>query len=227
MPKETKEQFYKKFQKRILSQVEENKLIIFFNRGGWGDADINKGTLEKNFLEGIQKFFTDRNVKFITFDCPRIRGSGFWKKIKHLYEIVFGYPNESKELAKIIESTVSRFNGVKVLLIGYSMGGEFSTAVMKRIREVKRVYSIQAGTPFIFKDHNLKNNIFIQSARDALSYGKKLKLLYIFFLGVIKIMILKERSFAQAVHNPWHEYRWEDEAVRKPSEAFLEKLLND
>lgn len=207
-----------------ISNGVKGDILIFFTPGGWGNISPEKETYAKSLLEGVQKTLKSWQYKIVLANYPRAR-AGILGKIKSLKEILFFFPSESKKLADLIENITNNFKNIKIILIGYSFGGAFLNEVMKKIRENKQVYCIQAGTPFFCKKLISENVLHLDnSGKDALANGNIKKLSFIGIIGILKLVILFKLirlKISEAFHFKEHEYFWENPEMKSKVEGFL------
>ncbi len=210
---------------QILDKVDlKKRVLIFFTPGGWGHASIEKETYAKSLLEGIKKTLNDWKYQSLVIGYPRAKG-GIWSRIKSLKEIIFSFTSESKKLSNLIENITARFKNIKIILIGYSFGGAFVNAVMKRVKNKNQVYGIEAGVPFFYKIFKSKNVLILDNGgRDALAKRNLGKLSFIGILGLLKLVFLFKLirlQISEAFHNKEHEYFWGNPQIRSGVESFL------
>jgi hypothetical protein len=207
-----------------ISNGVKSDILIFFTPGGWGNISPEKESYAKELLEGVQKTLKDWQYKITLLNYPRAK-TGILGKMKSAKEILFSFSSESKKMADLIKDITNNFKNIKIILIGYSLGGAFLNKVMQKIEGERQVYCIQAGTPFFWKRTTSKNILHLDNnGRDALANRNIKKLSFIGVIGVLKLIILFKliRSrIGEAFHFKEHEYFWENPEMRSTVENFL------
>jgi hypothetical protein len=202
--------------------------IVFFTPGGWGNITSDKEAYAKSLLVGIQKILKSWQYKTMVINYPRT-GTGILGKIKSLKETLLAFPSESKKLADLIEVIATHFRNLKIILVGYSLGGAFINEVMKKIKEKERIYGIEAGTPFFYKKIISENILHLDNGgKDALSKRNMKKLVLIGILGILKLILLFKLirlKISEAFHFKEHEYFWENPEIKLKVENFLKNNL--
>ncbi|PIP24920.1 MAG: hypothetical protein COX34_01545 [Candidatus Nealsonbacteria bacterium CG23_combo_of_CG06-09_8_20_14_all_36_12] len=202
----------------------KSEVVIFFAPGGWGHVPQEKEIYAKSLLKGIQNTLQNWQYKVVAIHYSRAKG-GFLGKIKCLKETLFCFPAESKKLAEAIEIMQSRFQDIKIVLVGYSFGAAFIDEVMKKIKDKKEIYGIEAGTPFFWKTLKAENILYLDNnGRDALANRNFKKLTVITILGFLKLIFLfrlVRLKISESFHFKEHEYFWENPEVKSKVEDFL------
>lgn len=212
--------------KPLIEKIRNLKsdVLIFFTPGGWGDISPEDETYAKSLLKGIQKTLKSWQYKIVLINYPRAK-TGILGKIKSLKESLFSFPSESTKLADLIKSITNNFKNIKIILIGYSLGGAFLNEVMKKITESKQVYCIQAGTPFFWKKIISENILHLDNdGKDAFANGNIKKLSFIGIIGILKLILLFKLirlKIADAFHLKEHEYFWENPETKFKVQNFL------
>jgi hypothetical protein len=139
------------------------------------------------------------------------------------------YSLKAKALASRINFLTEHIPGLRVILTGESNGTIICDEAMKLLKDNPRVFSIQTGTPFWHT--NLKNDrtLIINDngvLPDTFSSGD--------FFTIVSRNIEVMLGFARPDNNkgtilnffaaPGHTYSWEELAVRRQIENFLETV---
>jgi len=202
-------------------------VLIFFTPGGWGHVTLKEESYAKSLLEGIKKSLKKWKYNTTVISYPRTK-HGILGKLKSLKEI-FSFRSESKKLADLIENILICFKKIKIILIGYSLGGAFVNEVMKKIKMKNRVYGIEAGTPFFYKILKSKNVLFLDNdGKDALAGGDIKKLSFIGILGILKLIFLLKLirlQISKAFHFKEHEYFWKNPETRSKVLSFIKEKI--
>ncbi len=150
--------------KLLIEKIQNLKsdILIFFTPGGWGDISSEGETYAKSLLEGVQKTLKSWQYKIVLSNYPRAK-TGILGKMKSAKETLFSFSSESKKMADLIEEITNNFKNIKIILIGYSLGGAFLNKVMQKIEGEKQVYCILAGTPFFWKKISSENILHLDN----------------------------------------------------------------
>lgn len=219
------------FAEQLLSTyiaAKDREVVILFNPGGWGWRFLSDSPNWHSIFLGMQEDLKNSDVKALFLEYRR--SAGTLKSYVDEYMAVIGlYSLKAKALASRINFLTEHIPGLRVILTGESNGTIICDEAMKLLKDNPRVFSIQTGTPFWHT--NLKNDrtLIINDngvLPDTFSSGD--------FFTIVSRNIEVMLGFARPDNNkgtilnffaaPGHTYSWEELAVRRQIENFLETV---
>lgn len=201
------------------------EVLIILNRGGWGDGGLERAREEKAVVEGIFNILQSQGWYCELGAHERLRSPTFLKYLKALWDLVLGYTQASRVLAKVIQTALKESAERRVVLVGYSLGAILTISTMKLLVHEPRLYSIQIGTPFFIHSPIQERVRGLRRKEDVFSSGPFLPFLLVLFQALIvlaaNIGTFQGRSILDVWHIKGHDYAWDDPAVHIPIEQFL------
>ena len=212
----------------LYSETQGVDFILIYNSAGVGYASLEDDPEWKGVMDGVQSVLSDLGYTSIVVEHRRIEDMllGFlWE----LREQMAGYPTEAPELMAEIAFLTRYDQDLRVIITGRSTAEIFANEVMRLLEDNDRVYGIQAGRPFWYRDVVPQRTLLINDNGiflDTLSYGDIISIAFGSIIsspfaynsldGGVKVTIALMKA-------PGHDYDWEFPGVHSRIEAFLEE----
>jgi len=215
----------------IYTRARDKDFLLIYNPGGWGNSPLEYCLhWERSVVAGISATLEKLGYNFLLSQHFR-SGSGWREHLRDMKEHLRFFTSRGKVLAAEVEFLVQNIKDLKVILIGVSHGAAFSNAVMQKISELQRVYSIELGVFFFHRprrvvtertlaiDHNgLKPDAVIEGNVLAM-----LRTLPAALFRWIKYRLEgKPVRFSHCIKLSGHEYNWEYPRVSQQIGDFLD-----
>ncbi len=207
---------------KVYSAAEGNDFLLIFNSGGQGREEI--GPEWGSILEGIEEELGMLGYTHILVIYERT-SDGLWNLVKELRETFLSYPSKGKPLAAQISFLTEHIENIRVILLGESSGAMVGSQAMKLLQANDRVYGIQTGVPFYYRQAVSDRLLAMNSngiAPDSLSNGD-LWTIFRANLGRIPTYRPEEGHFLLYMRTPGHIYTWDHPGVNSQTSAFLER----
>ena len=208
----------------VYSEAVGNDVLLIFNSGGQGQEEI--GPEWGSILEGIEEELEKLGYTHMLVIYERTLG-GFWNFVKELRETFLSYPSKGKPLAAQIGFLTEHIEDIRVILLGESSGAMVGSQAMKLSQANSRVYSIQTGIPFYYRQAVSDRSLAMNSNGidpDSLSNGD-LWMIFRANLGRIPTYRPEEGHFLFYLRTPGHIYTWDHPGVNSQISSFLEKYF--
>ena len=214
----------------ICSRASDKDFLLIHNPGGWGvtkTEDLLQW--ERSIVEGVSA--TMANLGYKCSSMQYFRSNHGWQaEIGDLREQTRFFRNKARIMAAELEFVTRHLDNLRVVMIGVSQGAAFSNAVAQNLNGLNRVFSIELGTPFIYKSRRfitertlaLDSNGLMPDAVMDWHISTIIKT----YLGApvrwMKFRLQGKRvKFTYCVNVPGHDYNWEYPEVQSKIETFL------
>lgn len=227
------------FQKTSLqfNQLDQEKVLIIFNSGGWGNTPLEEAKDFAPVIEGIQTALREQGYYPVVFTYNRTKDN-FLGKVEGVKEFLYSFQNQSEDLANQIEYFLDNNPGTKVIVTGLSAGGSFVNETMEKLSEKycvsqncdgnfkEKIYAIEAGIPFWVDQLNSENVLVLNNNRkDTLAVGRLRTLISTLIEAPGKWFLAKIKgenlAFSRAIQAPGHRYDWSSPEVGPEIVNFL------
>lgn len=219
----------------ICLRAQGKDFLLIHNPGGWGSTPLEELLeWERSVVEGIVASIDRLGYSRLLIQYFR-GGTTWWQHMRDLKkEAMFflkGKLPEADIMATELRFITEHLPDLKVILIGASQGAAFSNAVMRRLGDAPRVYSIELG---IFFPHMSRRVITERTLAidcngvmpDPMSHRN----LWVGFKAYITAPFRyvkyrlegRPQKFTYCVNAPGHDYSWEYPEVRRRITEFLE-----
>ena len=213
----------------VLESVSQDKVVVIFNSGGWGDTPLEEADDFRPIVNGIQETLNKLGYKSIVVPYKRTKNS-FLGRIEGLRELFNSFKTQSTQLAKEINYFLKDNPKNKIIMTGLSNGAAFVDKVMEKIQKEggDKVFAIEVGVPFWEESLNSQNIISLDNeGRDPLSRKKILVLISSlikapFRWGLARISGVN-LSFSRAFYLPGHQYCWDSPYIGPKISSFLQE----
>jgi hypothetical protein len=125
----------------------DKDLLIIFNPGGWGTRTLEESSDWMSIINGIKAELDSIGCTVVTLNYQRttndLRG-----QLHEAEEAIYGYYSKANDLSNRVEFLTQHNTDLKVILAGESTGTMICDSAMNLLKDNKRVYSIQTGSPF-------------------------------------------------------------------------------
>ncbi len=229
---------YASFTSRLLDichRVQGKDFLLIHNPGGWGGTPIEHCMRwERSIVEGVSDTMERLGHSALLIQYFR-SGTGWWSHIPDIKDqarfFLKGKSFKVDLMAVELKFIVQHTKDLKVILIGVSQGAAFGDAVMLRLGDSHRIYSIELGMPFFYKARRVVSDkiLAIDSnglMPDALMEWDILTAIKAFsaspFRWVKYRLQGKRIKLGHCINLPGHDYNWEYPEVRQQIGDFLE-----
>ena len=214
----------------IYQDAQGKDFLLIHNPGGWGNSPLeNCMHWERSVIAGISATLEKLGRSFSL--SQHFRGGIGWRA--HLVDIrdyVCFFSFQREVLAAEVEFLTRHLKKLEVILIGVSQGAGFSNAVMQRLNELKRVYSIELGVFFFHRPRRVitERTLIIDHnglIPDAVIEGDLITMvmtLPMAFLRWVKSRLKgKPVKFSHCIKLAGHDYHWKYPKVSQQIGDFL------
>ncbi len=207
------------------SEAKDKDFVIFFNSGGVGWSLVETSLGWYSIFTGITTELANLGYSSLSLDYLRTAKSwqGFLDESMNIISL---YPSKAKELASRVEFLTECIPSLRVILTGESNGTIIADRVMSALKDNLRVYSIQTGPPFWYKNNTGDRTLLLTSngiIPDSFSRGDLVAM-----LGATLESLLgfpKRQGYTgdilHYVGAPGHEYWWQNPGVSSEVTKFL------
>jgi hypothetical protein len=207
------------------SEAKDKDFVIFFNSGGAGWNLLETSVGWSSIFDGITHELADSGYTSLSLDYLRTDKSwqGFLDEVMNMISL---YPSKSKELASRVEFLTNYIPNLRVILTGESNGTVICDRVQNALKDNPRVYSIQTGPPFWYKDTMLDRKLVLKSSGiipDSFSEGHILTMLGATLEDLLGFPRQQGESghILRFVGAPGHDYWWQHPGVSPEITRFL------
>ncbi|MBI2829564.1 MAG: hypothetical protein HYX81_00225 [Chloroflexi bacterium] len=211
--------------------ARDKDFVIIFNPGGWGWNAVKASPGWTSLIEGIQNSLSQYGYTAAVFDYQRTKRN-FWGYAAELISFVSLHPLKTKDMTARIRFLTEQLPDLKVIICAESNGSIISDRVMRLMEGNPRVYSIQTGPPFWYKNTTLKKTLVLTSngiIPDAFSVGDVLSITASKLREAFKALTSGEgvSKILRELEAPGHEYFWKFPVVSSRIKRFLEQNFNN
>lgn len=209
----------------IYSEAETKDFVVIFNSGGWGYKPIEHYPGGWSILAGIESKLN--NLGYTSLLLMHLRTVESWRGcLNELLGKITSYSSKAEDLVGRVEFLTNHIPDLKVIIAGESTGTVICDRAMNILQDNPRVYSIQVGPPFWYKNTILDRTIVLTSngiISDSYSQGNLLAVLW----GNLKSWFGQSEpidDFGTPTHYvgaPGHDYWWQYPAVSSQITNFL------
>ena len=208
-------------------EAKDTDVVVLFNSGGWGSTRPENSAGWDSIFDGIRNELQvlGYNTLFVNYQRTEnnLRGA-----IDEFVELLSIYPTKTDTLARRVEFLTARIPALNVIVAGESNGTIISDSVMNQLRDNQRVYSIQTGPPFWYRQTMLERTLVLENnglMPDAFSTGDAGAILLASAKALLGLTPRDDEpgrilSFLRA---PGHDYQWQYPNVYYQITNFLEK----
>ncbi|MFC1953597.1 hypothetical protein ACFLVZ_00950 [Chloroflexota bacterium] len=214
----------------ICEKAQDKDILLIHNPGGWGTTPLEDLLQwEKSIVEGI-----NASIDKLGYSCSLIQyfrtNKGQIAILGDIREQSCFFINKAKIMAAELEFLTRHFNKLQLVLIGVSQGAAFSNAVMQRLNNIGRIFSIEMGLPFPYKSRRVitKNTLALDSngeMPDALMEWDIPIIIKTYITAPwrwIKYRLIgKPTKFTYCINVTGHDYSWDYPEVQRQIGDFL------
>ena len=221
------------FAERLIGIYQDTRgkdILLIHNPGGWGNATLESCMhWEKSVVAGISATLEKLGYR-LSFRQYLRAGVGWREHLRDIRDYFRFFTIQRRILAAEIEFLTAHIENLRVVLIGVSQGAGFSNAVMQRLSQLKRVYSIELGVFFYHRPQRVitERTLIIDHnglATDAVIEGDLMTMvmtLPMAFLRWVKYRLKgKPVNFSRCIKLAGHDYHWEYPKVSQQIGDFL------
>ena len=216
------------FVKQLLvtySVAKNRDFVIFFNSGGVGWNLLETSVGWSSIFDGITTELS--NLGYTSLSLDYLRTDRSWEGfIDESMNLISLYPAKTKELAGRVEFLTNYNPNVRVILIGESNGTVICDRVLNDLKDNPRVYSIQTGPPFWYKDTGLDRRLVLKTGGvipDSFTEGHFSTMIVATVENLLGIPPREGESgtILHFISAPGHDYWWEYPGVSPEIVKFL------
>jgi hypothetical protein len=214
----------------IYHDAQDKDFLLIHNPGGWGNSPLeNCLHWEKSVVVGISATLEKLGYR-LSFSQHFRGGSGWREHLRDVRDYVRFFSVKHRVLAAEVDFLTEHLENLRVILIGISQGAGFSNAVMQRLSELKRVYSIELGVFFYYRPRRVltERTLAIDSnglTPDAVIEGDLLTMLMTLPAACFRWVNYRLRGrkvkFSRCIKLAGHDYHWEYPRVGQQIGDFL------
>ena len=214
----------------ICSRAQDKDFLLIHNPGGWGYTKLEDLLQwEKSIVEGVSAA-----MEKLGYDSSLMQyfrsGYGWRAVMEDIREQTHFFISKAKTMAAELEFVTRHFANLQVVMIGVSQGAAFSNAVTQNLNGLKRVSSIELGTPFPYRSKRVitERTLILDSnglMPDALMEWNVPTILRTYIGAPFRWLKLrlqgKKVKFTYCINLPGHDYNWDYPEVQGKIENFL------
>ena len=215
----------------ICSLAQGKDFLLIHNPGGWGMTKLEELLQwERSIVEGVST--TMENLGYNCSSMQYFRSDPGWRAIMaDIREQTHFFICKSKIMAAELEFVTRHFDNLQMIMIGVSQGAAFSNAVLQQLDGLKRVSSIELGTPFPYKSRRVitERTLALDSnglMPDALMDWNVPTILRAYLSAPFRWVNFRLRGkrvkFTYCINLPGHDYNWDYPEVHRQIATFLE-----
>ena len=207
------------------SEAKDKDFVIFFNSGGAGWNLLETSVGWYSIFDGITSELG--NLGYTSLSLDYLRTARSWQGfLDESMNIISLYPSKTKELACRVEFLTYYIPDLRVILTGESNGTIITDRVMNALKDNPRVYSIQTGPPFWYKNTRPERTLLLSSngiIPDSFSRGDVFTMLGATLEELLGLPRRQDDSgnILSFVGAPGHEYWWQYPGVSSEITKFL------
>jgi len=220
------------------AQAEHTDVLVIHSPGGWGNMPWDGvQDWEKSIVTGVTNTLGKLGYNSSMVQYFR-SGGGIWRHLRDLPKEMRFAISGGNYRADVMEEELGfilkKLPRLKIVLVGASQGASFHNAVMMRLGNRERVYSLELGTFFPhmkrrrLTEHTLAidNNGLMPDPMCQRNLRAGFKAYFSAFYRWFKYRLQgKNVKFTNCINTPGHEYKWEYAAVHLPITEFLTAKL--
>jgi hypothetical protein len=225
----------------LYAGVRGKDIMVIFNTGGWGSEPLeNVGDWGakttplisgwESLLLGIEAELATRGYSSILVEHMRTDGS-LPGRLNEMGQFMTGYALKARDLAIKVEFITYHLPDIRVILAGECHGAILSDRVMSLLDGDPRVYSIQNGPPFWYRENLVTDRTLVTTDNgilpDTFSEGDLWPMAWgwlRYVLGVSPVV----NDYGTPPHYvgaPGHDYWWQYPKVRADIINFLDEYF--
>jgi hypothetical protein len=214
----------------IYQDARDKDFLLIHNPGGWGNSPLESClSWERSVVAGISATLERLGYR-LSFSQHFRGGTGWREHLRDVRDYVRFFSGKRRVLAAEVEFLTRHIENLRVILIGVSQGAGFSNAVMQRLNELKRVYSIELGVFFYYRPRRVitERTLAIDHnglTPDAVIEGDLLTLVMTLPMACLRWVKYRLKGkpvkFSRCIKLAGHDYRWEYPRVSQQIGDFL------
>lgn len=202
-------------------------VVIIFNPGGWGWASISQMPFWATILNGMQQALEKMGQKVMILNYLRTTRSlsGMLGEAGALIKLSRA---KGHELALQAEYLVRHLPRLKVIIAGESNGAAMAEDAMRFLRDNRRIFSVQTGTPFWAPSTPHPRSLIINhngTEPDSFSNGNLCRIITANIQSLFGRYKGSQGNILFYIGAPGHVYNWEYSVVREKITAFLQQTV--
>ena len=207
----------------------DTSVLVLFNSGGYGWTSLDKASGYATIINAIESHLVSRkcSVSVLSYQRAFRTLRGYISEILNAGAKSIAKPSE---LALRLRFLWNHLPNLKVILTAESNGTVMSNQVMRLMADESRLFSIEFGPPFWYKNYqnerimNLRSN---GTVPDAFSYGHWRRAIMANIAAILGKSPKAPGNVLLYVGAPGHDYNWHDyPLIREKVLAFLAKYFD-
>lgn len=206
-------------------EAEDTDVIVLFNSGGWGTTRSEDAAGWNSIAAGIRDELQVLGYNTLFVNYQRTEGN-LRGAIDEFVELLSIYPTKSDTLARRVDFLTTHLPDLNVIVAGESNGTVISDSVMNTLRDNQRVYSIQTGPPFWYRQTMRERTLVLENnglMPDAFSTGDAGAILLASTKALLGLTPRDDGRILSFLRAPGHDYNWQYPNVYYQITNFLVK----
>jgi hypothetical protein len=211
----------------LYTATADKDVLIIFNPGGWGWALVKQMPLWATILEGMTATLQANGKRVMVVDYLRTRRN-LKGRLSEFINMANLSQAKGRELAARVEFLTRHNQHLKVILAGESNGATLAEDAMTMLRQNRRVFSVQTGTPFWAPSAHFPRSLVINHngvEADTFSNGDARR----WFAANVQALFGRYKNsqgnILLYIGAPGHVYNWGYPAVRHQIINFLQDVV--
>ncbi|MCK9446363.1 hypothetical protein M0Q50_05675 [bacterium] len=215
------------FEQELMRAGEASDVVIVFNSGGWGTVPFEQAFDFNSIINETKNLIEQKNYKVSIVQYYRTQ-ENFFAKVASLKEILFNFPDSSKNFTERIDKFLEENPNDKIIMAGLSNGASFVDSAMAGLKDKnENVWAIELGAPFWKNNTKSENIISYNNQADILANGRLgqilLSLIKTPFVWAYNNLQGNHISMSEAMHVKGHDYYWQQ--IKDDVASFVNKEL--
>lgn len=207
-------------------EAQDKDFIMVFNAGGWGSKSLEVSPDWCSIFDGIKSDLDVAGYSTLFIDYLRTTDETVREHLNEMMSMLSLYPSKARDLALRVQFLTDHLPGTRVIVTGESTGAIICDRVMDILEGNPRVYSIQTGPPFWYRNKALERTLVLKDngmVPDSFSQGDFFTIISATLESALGVVTPEGQSGKVLYYlgAPGHEYSWEYPGVYSPILDFI------
>jgi len=207
-------------------EAQGKDFIMIFNAGGWGCKSLEVSPDWRSIFGGIRSELDVAGYNTLFIDYLRTTDETVRGHLDELMSMVSLHPLKARDLASRVQFLTDHLPDTTVVVTGESTGAIICDRAMNILEANPRVYSIQTGPPFWYKNKALERTLVLKEngiVPDSFSQGDFFTIISANLESALGVVAPEGQAgkVLYYVGAPGHEYPWEYPGVYSQILSFL------
>ncbi len=195
-------------------EAQDKDFIMVFNAGGWGSKSMEVSHDMRSIFDGINYDLDAAGYSTLFVDYLRTTDETVRGHLDEMMSMLSLYPSKARDLALRVQFLTDHLPGTRVIVTGESTGAIICDRVMDILEGNPRVYSIQTGPPFWYRNKALERTLVLKDngmVPDSFSQGDFFTIISATLESALGVVTPEGQSGKVLYYlgAPGHEYLWE------------------